>query len=61
MKRPKSIPRHQLALCLEPQERYPLERETREALIAALADLLLDAYAMDEDAEAGEQGASHEP
>ena len=60
MKRPTRIPRDQLALYLEPPARHPLEVETREALITALADLLLEAYDGEDDKESGEQGGGHE-
>ena len=60
MKRATSPPRNQLALCLEPKQRHQLEAETREALIAALADLLLEAYGIEEDAETDKQGERHE-
>jgi len=60
MKRSTSIPHNQLALFLQPQARYQLDMETREALIAALADLLLEAYGMGEDTETGDQGGCDE-
>ena len=56
MKRPMSIPRNQLALHLEPKPRHPLDAETHEALITALADLLLEAYAVGEDAQPAKRG-----
>jgi hypothetical protein len=60
MKRSTSIPRNQLALFLEPQARHPLDAEIREALIAALADLLLEAYGAKQDGESGDQGGDDE-
>ena len=61
MKRPASTPRNQLALYLEPEQRYPLEKETREALIAALADLLLEAYGAEEETKSDRHGGHDEP
>jgi hypothetical protein len=55
MKRPTCTPRNQLALLLEPQARHQLDAETREALIAALADLLLEAHGVAEEADLGNQ------
>jgi hypothetical protein len=60
MQRPTNVPRNQLALCLEPQARSQLDVETSEALIAALAELLLEAYGPEADAETAEQGVHHE-
>ena len=61
MKRPTRIPRDQLALYLEPPARHPLEVETREALIAALADLLLEAYGAEEETKSDRHGGHDEP
>ena len=55
MKRPTCTPRNQLALLLEPQARQKLDAETHEALIAALADLLLEAYGVGEEADREDQ------
>jgi hypothetical protein len=43
MKQPVPIPRRQLALLLQRESVQPLPEETREAVIEALADLLLEA------------------
>ena len=61
MKQPMRISREQLTLFQEPSTRLALEEETREALIMALADLLLEAYGAEEDMEAPEQEGRHEP
>jgi hypothetical protein len=58
--RPTTTPRNQLALFLEPEKRYPLEKETREALIAALADLLLEAYGAEEETKSDRHGGHDE-
>jgi hypothetical protein len=47
-------------LHLEPTPHQPLDTETREALISALADLLLEAYGVETPAAPAEQGAGHE-
>lgn len=60
MKRPTSTPRNQLALYLEPEKRYPLEEDTRGALIAALADLLLEAYGVTEETKSERHGGHDE-
>jgi hypothetical protein len=60
MKRPTCSLRNQLALFLEPQARHQLDAETREALIAALADLLLEAHGVAEEADLGDQEACDE-
>lgn len=60
MKRPIRTLRNQLALYLEPEQRYPLEKETREALIAALADLLLEAYGAEEEIKSDRHGGHDE-
>ena len=60
MKRPMRVSRNQLVLCLEREERQRLEEETREALISALADLLLEAYDPQEETEGNAQGGGHE-
>ena len=60
MKRPTSRSRRQFALCLEPEiAPQPLE-ETREALITALADLLLEALSEEMDEQTSEQGGRYE-
>ena len=51
---------NQLPLHLESTPRQPLDAETREALISALADLLLEAYGVETPAAPAEQGARHE-
>lgn len=43
MNRRVNASRRQLALFLEPETRYPLPEEAQEALVAALAELLLEA------------------
>ena len=60
MKRPMRVSRNQLVLCLEREERQRLDEETREALISALADLLLEAYGPQEETEGNPQGGGHE-
>ena len=60
MKQPARTPRNQLALYLEPEQRYPLEKETREALIAALSDLLLEAYGVAEEIKSDRHGEHDE-
>lgn len=60
MKRPPYTPRNQLAFFLEPWARHKLDRETREALIVALADLLLEAYGVEQAADTGDQGGCDE-
>lgn len=60
MKRPMRVSRNQLVLCLEREERQRLDEETREALISALADLLLEAYDPQEETEGNAQGGGHE-
>lgn len=60
MKRPTRTARTQLALFLEPQARHQLEMETRETLIAALADLLLEAYGVEDDTDSRDQGGCDE-
>jgi hypothetical protein len=55
MKRPTCTPRNQLALFLEPQAGQKLDAETREALITALADLLLEAYGVGGEADREDQ------
>lgn len=60
MKRPTCTLRNQLALFLEPQAKHQLDAETRAALIAALADLLLEAYGVAEEADTGDQGGCDE-
>lgn len=60
MKRPMRVSRNQLVLCLEREERQRLDEETREALISALADLLLEAYGPQEETQGNAQGGGHE-
>ena len=60
MPRPTNCTPNQLALHLEPTPHQPLDTETREALISALADLLLEAYGVETPAVPAEQGAGHE-
>jgi len=60
MQRPMRVPSIQLTLFPEPKPRPRLEGETCEALIAALADLLLEAYASRERGEAGDREDGHE-
>jgi hypothetical protein len=62
MQRLTNRPLHQLALHLEAPPRHPLDSETREALISALADLLLEAYGAQTSASGAEPdaGAGHE-
>ena len=43
MKRLAHLPRRQLTLMLQRDATHPLPEKTREALVAALADLLLEA------------------
>jgi hypothetical protein len=61
MRQPTSTPRTQLALLLEPAPKLPLEAETREALIVALADLLLEACGVEEEIKSDTQGGRYEP
>jgi hypothetical protein len=61
MKRLTNHPRTQLALLLEPEPKVALEEDTREALIAALAELLLEAYGAEEDIKSDTQGGHDEP
>ena len=60
MQRPTNRAPNQLVLHLEPTPRQPLDAKTREALISALADLLLEAYGVETPAAPAEQGARHE-
>ncbi len=60
MKRPMRVSRDQLVLCLEREERQRLDEETREALVSALADLLLEAYGPEEETQENAQGGGHE-
>ncbi len=60
MKRPTSIVTSQLLLSLEREEPHRLDEETREALITALADLLLEAYGEAPAAGSSIQGGDHE-
>jgi len=60
MQRPTNHAPNQLLLHLESRPRQPLDAETREALISALADLLLEAYGVETPAAPAEQGARHE-
>jgi hypothetical protein len=61
MKRSTRVARNQLVLSLEREEPHPLDEETREAVIAALADLLLEAYGEQVASGNNGQGGSHEP
>ena len=61
MKRLTNHPRTQLALLLEPESKLALEEDTREAPIAALADLLLEAYGAEEETKSDTQGGHYEP
>jgi len=61
MKQPRSAPRNQLALLLEAEPRHQLEADTREALIAALVDLLLEACGAEEEIQSHTQGGHDEP
>lgn len=60
MQRPTNRAPNQLVLPLEPTPRQPLDAETREALISALTDLLLEAYGVETPAAPAERGARHE-
>ncbi len=60
MQRPTNRAPNQLVLHLESTPRQPLDAETREALICALADLLLEAYGVEAPATPAEQGARDE-
>jgi hypothetical protein len=60
MKRPTRVPNTQLAFPLEPAPPLQLAQETREALITALADLLLEAYDGTADAPTRVPGEGHE-
>ncbi len=60
MKRPKNLSRNQRVLCLERKEQQRLDEATRETLINAIADLLLEAYGTEEEAQGDEQGGRHE-
>ena len=60
MKRPKNLSRKQRVLCLERKEQQRLDEATRETLINAIADLLLEAYGTEEEVQGDEQGGRHE-
>ena len=60
MKRPISPSRNQLVLCLEREEKRRLDKETHEALISALADLLLEAYGAEEEPQRDKRGGGNE-
>ncbi len=51
----------QLSLCLEPEVEYRLTKETHEALIPALAELLLEAYGEEAGEVAVAPGGDDEP
>jgi hypothetical protein len=60
MKRPPQA-RRQLALFLEREIRHPLPEEAHEALVEALADLLLEALRKEATEPATELGERDEP
>jgi hypothetical protein len=53
--------RRQLALFLEHEIRHPLPEEAQEALVTALADLLLEALSHENPAPAEEREGRDEP
>jgi hypothetical protein len=61
MNRRVNTSRRQLALLLEHEIRHPLPEEVREALVTALADLLLEALGHENQAPADEREDRDEP
>ncbi len=61
MRRTSAVPGKQLGLMLEPEVRHPLAKETHEALIRVLADLLLEAYGENTAHEELALGGENEP
>ena len=60
MRRPGSVSRRQLALELQREPKHQPAEQAREALVQALADLLLQALGEDADQLASEPGGSDE-
>lgn len=56
-----STSRRQLALCLDREARHPLPEDAHQALVAALADLLLEALGDENPESARERGDRDEP
>jgi hypothetical protein len=61
MNRRLSTSRRQLALFLEREAKHPLPEETHQALVTALADLLLEALGREHHESADEGGNCNEP
>jgi hypothetical protein len=61
MKRTSDVVTRQLGLLLERPQHHPLTEETHEALIQALADLLLEAYGDDRSNAHQLRGGADEP
>jgi hypothetical protein len=58
--RPIHLPRRQLALALQGEVRLGLDEQTRETLIKALADLLLEALGQELDEQVNPSQAANE-
>lgn len=61
MKRTRDVVTRQLGLVLERPQHHPLTEETQEALIQALAELLLEAYGDDRSNAHRLRGGEDEP
>ena len=60
MKSPKRVSRRQLALCLERESKHPSPEHTREKIVQALADLLLEALGAEEEEPSSQQRGRNE-
>jgi hypothetical protein len=61
MKPPKSVSRRQLVLCLEGENKHLTAEQTREEIVQALAELLLEALGEEVDESTDAQGGANEP